>query len=113
MDERAKVQRHVPAGVEMLGKLDLRFPEVEECVRDHHERLDGSGYPQRKIAPDISHLARLCGLVDSYCAMVTQRPYAPAMEPMKAMATLMQDPGYDPELTRALQALVLTTGKRK
>lgn len=111
-DERTKVQRHVPAGVEMLGKLDLRFPEVEECVRDHHERLDGSGYPQRRNAADIGHLARLCGLVDSYCAMVTDRPYAKAMEPMKAMAVLMQEPGYDPELARALQALVFAPAKR-
>ena len=42
------MQRHTQVGYEMLGKLDLRFPEVEECVTDHHERLNGSGYPQKK-----------------------------------------------------------------
>ncbi|OIO04352.1 MAG: HD family phosphohydrolase [Desulfovibrionaceae bacterium CG1_02_65_16] len=112
-DERAKVQRHTQSGFEMLTKLDLRFAEVEECVQDHHERLNGSGYPLKKNAADIGPLARLCGLVDSYCAMVSQRPYAPAMEPMKAAAALAQDPGYDPELTRTLQALVFAQGKPK
>jgi response regulator RpfG family c-di-GMP phosphodiesterase len=112
-DERGKVQRHTQAGYEMLGKLDLRFPEVEECVQDHHERLNGAGYPQKKTAANIGPLARLCALADSYCAMVTARTYAPAIEPMKAAAALMQDPGYDPELVRVLQALVLTQSKLK
>jgi len=112
-DERAKVQRHTQAGFEMLTKLDLRFPEVEECVQDHHERMNGTGYPLKKNAADIGPLARLCAVVDSYCAMVSTRPYAPAMEPMKAAAVLTQDPGYDPELARALQAVVLTQSKLK
>ncbi|MDR3640629.1 MAG: HD domain-containing phosphohydrolase [Humidesulfovibrio sp.] len=113
-DERGKVQRHTQAGYEMLAKLDLRFPEVEECVQDHHERVNGSGYPQKKAGGAIGTLGRLCGLVDSYCAMVVKRPYAPAMEPMKAAAALTQDSGYDSELARVLQALVLTQqGKPK
>lgn len=112
-EERAKVQRHTQVGYEMLAKLDLRFPEVEECVTDHHERLNGSGYPQKKQAAALGPLGRLCGLVDSYCAMTVPRPYAAAQEPMKAAAALGQDPGYDPELTRNLQALVLLQVKPK
>jgi HD-GYP domain-containing protein (c-di-GMP phosphodiesterase class II) len=110
-DERTKVQRHTQSGYEMLGKLDLRFPEVEECVQDHHERFNGSGYPQKKVGGGISPLARLCALADSYCAMVVKRPYAEAMEPAKATAALAQDPGYDPEFSRALQALVMLPAK--
>jgi len=112
-DERGKVQRHPQSGYEMLTKLDLRFPEVEECVQDHHERINGSGYPQKKSGAGIGSLARLCAVVDSYCAMTVKRPYAAAMEPMKAAAALTQDPGYDPELSRMLQALVLTQTKIK
>jgi hypothetical protein len=113
VDERGKIQRHPQAGYEMLAKLDLRFPEVEECVQDHHERLSGSGYPQKKAGSAIGVIGRLCALVDSYCAMTVQRPYAPAMEPMKATAALTQDPAYDPELARVLQALILTQSKPK
>jgi len=112
-DERTKVQRHTQSGYEMLAKLDLRFPEVEECVQDHHERLNGTGYPQKKSGAALGGLARLCGLVDSYCAMVVKRIYAEAMEPMKAVAALTQDAGYDAELARTLQALVLLQGKPK
>jgi len=112
-DERGKVQRHPQAGYEMLNKLDLRFPEVEECVADHHERVNGSGYPQKKSGAAIGQLGRLCAVVDSYCAMTVKRSYAEAMEPMKATALLAQDPGYDPEFSRTLQALVLLQGKPK
>lgn len=111
-DERAKVQRHTQMGYEMLAKLDLRFPEVEECVTDHHERLNGSGYPQKKQAPALGPAARLCALVDSFCAMTVKRPFAPAMEPAKAAALLAQDAAYDQELSRVLQALVMLTGKK-
>ena len=112
-DERTKLQRHTQIGYEMLAKLDLKFPEVEECVTNHHERITGSGYPQKKLGVAIGDAGRLCALADSYCAMVTKRVYAEAMEPMKAAALLVQDPGYDAELSRNLQALLVATGKHK
>jgi len=112
-DERGKVQRHTQIGYEMLAKLDLRFPEVEECVSDHHERFNGTGYPQKKLGGGITPTARLCSIADSYCAMIVPRPYAEAVEPAKAAVLLSQDPGYDPELTRTLQALVMLQGKHK
>lgn len=112
-EDRSKVQRHTQVGYEMLAKLDLRFPEVEECVTDHHERLNGSGYPQKKQGQAIGQLGRLCALVDSYCAMTVKRPFAAAMEPAKAAGQLAQDPGYDPEFSRVLQAMVMLQGKPK
>ncbi|MDO9631407.1 MAG: HD domain-containing phosphohydrolase [Humidesulfovibrio sp.] len=112
-DERGKVQRHTQTGYEMLAKLDLKFPEVEECVTDHHERVTGSGYPQKKLGSAVGDVGRLCALADSYCAMTTKRAYAEAMEPMKAAGVLVQDPGYDSELSRNLQAMLVTMGKLK
>jgi HD-GYP domain-containing protein (c-di-GMP phosphodiesterase class II) len=112
-EDRGKVQRHTQVGYEMLAKLDLRFPEVEECVTDHHERLNGAGYPQKKQAGALGQLGRLCALVDSYCAMTVKRPFAEAMEPAKAVALLSQDQGYDQEFSRVLQALVMLQIKPK
>jgi hypothetical protein len=111
-DERGKVQRHTQIGYEMLTKLDLRFEEIEACVSEHHERLNGSGYPQKKTGV-LTEPGRLCALVDSYCAMVAKRIYAEAMEPMKAAALLAQDPGYDSEFSRNMQALLVATAKLK
>ncbi|EPR44458.1 putative metal dependent phosphohydrolase [Desulfovibrio sp. X2] len=108
-DEQAKILAHTTTGIEMLGKLDLRFKEVEACVGEHHERMDGSGYPQKQKGNDISPLGRLCAAVDSYCAMIVKRPFAPAMSPADACAALVKDEKrYDPRMTRALQAIVLT-----
>jgi response regulator RpfG family c-di-GMP phosphodiesterase len=113
-DERGKVQRHTQVGYEMLAKLDLKFPEVEECVTDHHERITGSGYPQKKQGIAVGDVGRLCALADSYCAMTVKRVHAEAMEPLKAAAMLVQDPGYDSELSRNLQSMLVTTmGKHK
>lgn len=112
-DERNKLQRHTQIGYEMLAKLDLKFPEVEECVTDHHERVTGSGYPQKKQGIAVGDVGRLCALADSYCAMTAKRVYAEAQEPMKAVALLVQDPGYDPELSRNLQSMLVTMGKHK
>jgi len=111
-EERGKMQRHPQIGYEMLTKLDLRFAEVEECVSDHHERLNGSGYPQKKTGANIGENARLCAAVDAYCAMTVKRVYAEAQEPMKVVAQLTQDPGFDSELTRQLQAMVLANAAK-
>lgn len=110
-DERAKIQRHTQTGYEMLAKLDLRFPEVEECVTEHHERVGGGGYPMKK--PDPGQMGRLCALADSYCAMLVQRPYAPAMEAQRAAAELAQNQGYDQELSRHLQSMIMVPARHK
>ena len=61
----------------------------------------------------VGDVGRVCALADSYCAMTVKRVYAEAMEPMKAAGILVQDPGYDAELSRHLQALLVTISKHK
>ncbi len=111
-DERAKVVQHPMLGYEMLAKLDLKFPEIEQCVQEHHERINGSGYPQKRSGADISAAGRLCGLVDSYCAMTVKRPFAEAMDPLKAATALAGDPGYDSEYSKQLQAMIFLQQKK-
>ncbi|WP_320170911.1 HD domain-containing phosphohydrolase [Maridesulfovibrio sp.] len=107
-DERSKIDKHPMLGFEMLGKLDLKYKEIEACVMEHHERLTGKGYPQKKSGRDISSIGRLIAAVDSYCAMITKRPNAEAIDPKKAAALIAQDKGYDPEITRGIQSWALT-----
>jgi HD-GYP domain-containing protein (c-di-GMP phosphodiesterase class II) len=107
-DEQQKILNHTLVGREMLSKLDLRYKEVEACLGEHHERLDGSGYPQKLKGREISPLGRLCAVVDSYCAMITDRAHAKAMDPAEAAKILAEDQRrYDPRFTLPLQAMVL------
>lgn len=108
-EERQKIAKHPLLGAEMLAKLDLKFPEVEQCVREHHERVGGGGYPQKLSGADISDLGLLCGLVDSFCAMLTERPYAKAMAPMAAAAALGGDAKYDPKYSKQLTQYLVNT----
>lgn len=110
-DERQKVDKHPMLGYEMLSKLDLKYKEIEACVIEHHERLNGKGYPQKKSGRDITQLGRICAAVDSYCAMTTKRPFAEAIDPLKAATAVSQDQGYDPEVTKNIQAWALTLKK--
>ncbi|MHC1711679.1 MAG: HD-GYP domain-containing protein [Solidesulfovibrio sp.] len=106
-DEMQKIRGHTMAGFEMLARLDIKFLEMERCVSEHHERLDGSGYPQKISGSTISETGLLAGVVDSYCAMLTQRPHAAALEPMAAAKRLFEDSRrYPPELTKRLFGLL-------
>jgi len=105
-EDRQKIQKHTLIGYEMLSKLDLKYPEVEHCVTQHHERMDGSGYPQKSKLKDISEAGALTAVVDSFCAMISKRPHADPLEPMKAAGTLSEDKRYDPQLAKLLHKLL-------
>ncbi|BDQ33690.1 HD-GYP domain-containing protein [Pseudodesulfovibrio portus] len=111
IDERNKVNAHIKVGFEMLHKLELRYPEMEQCVTQHHERANGSGYPLKSMKQDFA--GRLCAVADSFCAMIANRPYAEGMGFMKAAASLANDAAYDRELTKALQVFLLLDLKLK
>lgn len=111
-DERTKILRHTQAGFDMMTKMDMKSPEVEAAISEHHERLDGSGYPQKKSGREISGTGRLAAVADSFCAMISKRVYAEAMDPVKAVTLLARDQGYDSELTKNLQAMILTQSKK-
>ena len=111
-EEMQKIRGHTMLGYEMLTRLDIKFPEMERCVSEHHERLDGSGYPQKLTLGGISDLGLLAGVVDSYCAMLTKRPYAEAMDPLAAAKKLMDDSRrYPLDLTKRLLGLLATLYK--
>lgn len=110
-DERTKINTHTKTGYEMLTKLNLKYAEVEQCVTEHHERVNGSGYPLKSVKQEFP--GRLCAVVDSFCAMVTNRPYGEAKPLVKAAAELSSDGKYDREITKALQGLLMVDMKMK
>lgn len=94
----ARVRRHVELGAQVLG------PEfgavVREMVAGHHERADGSGYPARREGAHIPLHVRIAAIVDSFDAMTSERPHAPAMSRHVALQELYRarSTRYYPEL---------------
>ena len=62
---------------------------MRPIVRHHHERLDGSGYPDQLRGDAIPLVAQIMGIVDVYDAVTTARPYKPALKPEQAFDELM------------------------
>ncbi len=86
-EEFARVKEHPGAGDRLCG--DLRaLKRVRPIVRHHHERLDGSGYPDGLAGDQISLLAQIIGIVDVYDAMTTTRAYRKAVSAGEALAEL-------------------------
>jgi putative two-component system response regulator len=76
--ERALIEQHTVIGDRLCG--DLRaLTRVRPIVRHHHERLDGSGYPDGLRGDDVPLLAQIVGIVDVFDALITERPYKPAL----------------------------------
>jgi putative nucleotidyltransferase with HDIG domain len=90
--EFAVVQRHAEIGSRMLG--DLGFSSaVSRLVLDHHERLDGSGYPRGRTGPMISLEARILAVCDVYDALISNRVYREAFPHEEAAAILECEAG--------------------
>ena len=91
-DEYALMQTHTIIGDHLCGELrSLRA--VRPIIRSHHERLDGSGYPDGLRGDAIPLLAHIIGIVDVYDAMTTDRPYRRPTTPREACDELISEAG--------------------
>lgn len=89
-DEFALMKEHTVIGDRLCGELhSLRL--VRPIVRHHHERLDGSGYPDGLRGDELPLLAQIVSIVDAYDAMTTTRPYRQAWTPERAYEDLRKD----------------------
>ena len=88
--QRAAIERHPLIGDALCSELRL-LDDVRPIVRHHHERLDGTGYPDHLSGDDVPLLAQIMCVVDSYDAMTTDRPYRKALSSADACRQLRQD----------------------
>ncbi len=88
--ERVELRKHVDYSLEILAGLPGIPSQVMQMVAEHHERFDGSGYPNRLLGKAISPLGKIAGLVDTYDAMTSDRPYARAMTSVEAVSRLYE-----------------------
>jgi HD-GYP domain-containing protein (c-di-GMP phosphodiesterase class II) len=98
--EMELMRRHVQFGEEILKDVSDINRQVVEMVRSHHERYDGSGYPEGLKGPDIPVFARIAGIIDFFDAMTTPRPYAKPVSIYDAMRELhsRQDREFQSEM---------------
>jgi len=85
--EREHVRNHTIVGARILEPLSF-LGRVGEYTRYHHERLDGSGYPEALRGEEIPLGAQIVGLADSYAALTQKRPFRPALSPRETVETL-------------------------
>lgn len=99
-EERELIKSHVASSLEILvGQANLPS-EVLSIVSRHHERWDGSGYPQGLEFKRIGLAAEMAGLADSFCAMLKNKPYRPALGHQEALEELygLRDQKFSPAL---------------
>ena len=92
-EQRATMAEHPLSGSEMIASSCDADNEILAIIEHHHERHDGSGYPRGIEGSSIPLLARIAGLVDTYDAMITPRPYAPARGSYQAIQELIDTKG--------------------
>jgi putative two-component system response regulator len=104
------MQSHTLIGAEILaGSTWPVLQLAEEIAISHHERWDGTGYPDGKVEEEIPMSGRIVIVADNFDALTHSRPYAEAWDPEKAAAEIRRQSGqhFDPEVVEAFGALDL------
>jgi len=98
-DEYEKIKEHPAIGADIISKLGLWGREAQ-IIRHHHERFDGTGYPDGLKGEKIPKLARILSVADSYDAMASDRAYRKKMDKSVVLDIIVKNSGtqFDPEV---------------
>lgn len=109
-EEYELIKKHPADGVQFVKTT--YYARLAEIIEQHHERLDGSGYPRGLKGGEISLEARIIAVADSYDAMTSDRAYRKAMQPCEAMADLLRLKGihYDEKVVDTLASILHAEG---
>jgi HD-GYP domain-containing protein (c-di-GMP phosphodiesterase class II) len=104
-DEVHLLKVHPIVGAQIIENLS-GSERVRQYVKHHHERFDGTGYPEALKGEHIPLGARIIAVADAYVNMTTDRPYSPAMQPLEAVRELEMQTGtqFDGMIVRILTA---------
>ena len=97
--EQANIRKHPEIGYRILN-CSPEMAELSQAILQHHERWDGTGYPNGISGKDIDICARIIAIADAYDAMTSSRPYRDALSAETAMSEILEnaDKQFDPEL---------------
>ena len=101
-DEFQVIQKHAIFSAEILRRYGQANAEIVKATLQHHERWDGSGYPEGLKSSEISTAARIIAIADTYCALASKRPFREAFSPREAGEFIMAYNGelFDPALVQ-------------
>jgi HD-GYP domain-containing protein (c-di-GMP phosphodiesterase class II) len=108
------MRSHADLGHRLTANLPFLPDRVREVVRSHHERWNGSGYPDRLRGEDIPILARIVAACDTFDALTTEKPYRHAVTPTQALEELhaaVTAGQLDANVVKALGTVVNSSGK--
>jgi putative nucleotidyltransferase with HDIG domain len=105
--ERALIEEHPRIGINIVQYVELA-DEVKQLVLSHHEKLDGTGYPEGLRGEQISIFARIGAVADIYDALTTERPYKPGLSVEEAVALLKREAKEGRLDERVVVALIST-----
>jgi len=102
--EFREVMDHTTIGHQIVHGIQFPWPQIPEIVRWHHERADGSGYPDRLRIDEVSLPVRIVAVADTFDAMTSERAYRPPLSVGEALSELvrMTPQKYDPSVVQAL-----------
>jgi putative nucleotidyltransferase with HDIG domain len=105
-EEFREMADHTVVGHQIVSGVQFPWPRIPEIVRSHHERGDGSGYPDGLVMDDVAMPVRIIGLADTFDAMTSERPYR---EPLSVGSTLSEIVRLAPQKfdPNAVQGLLL------
>ncbi len=109
-EERAEIRRHPEIGHDLLAAADWCSELVATVALQHHERMDGSGYPHQLKGDAIHFISRVCAVADAFDAMTAVRPYKDrALSAAEALSILQSETPakYDPQVMAAWFRLVV------
>ena len=89
--QKTGIRNHPEKSLLLLELMGVEDPIWLNAVLQHHERLDGSGYPKGLVGTQISNTARLVALADSYAALTAPREYRPLVSPRQAMKQILEE----------------------
>ncbi len=103
-EEFREMADHTTVGHEIVSTVQFPWPRIPETVRWHHERADGSGYPDRLMQDDVPMAVRIVGVADSFDAMTSTRPYRAPLSVGSALSDLVRlaPEKFDPNVVQAL-----------
>ena len=85
------MKTHSDIGYRICSPLKKNLGSALDIIRHHHEKLDGSGYPDGLVGDEISMVARVMAVADIYDALITDRPYRKGMPKEKALRILGEE----------------------
>ena len=103
-EEFREMADHTTVGHQIVSTVQFPWPKIPEIVRWHHERNDGSGYPDKLGQDDLPMPVRIIGLADSFDAMTSARPYRGPLSVGSALSDLVRlaPQKFDPNVVQAL-----------